>query len=593
MLSELAQVAFVPPNGDDAQAVLQRIVQRFADTGAPVPLEDLYLAFSDFNAKSVAWQLESDTGYVRIYQQATDPSAVPTVWGALSTPELFVDAFILLDGALQRACEARMASKTRVPLIGSGGLLEARDSSKRVGDMAVLLVASLQPYLAVTGNDLNASVQIHDEIRQCDRLVKFLAWKAQAAQSARKPSEVHASAQGWLVVATEWSSHNGGVSTLNRLLCRALAMAGERVVCLVPAADEDARQAAEADGVTLVVAPRAPGEDTLSGLWRRPTLPPGFEPSVIVGHGRITGPAAKALTDDQFPAARRLHLLHMAPDEIEWLKRRPGEDAAGRAERRTSQELELARGATAVAIGPRLHARYATDLHGHGQPQPLRLDPGFDGFPDRPVIPPPGSPMRVLMLGRLEDAELKGLGIAAKAVAKVRQRHDIELWVRGAPDGTGDELRERILADAGDPGLQVVVRHYTANRDVLATDLRMATLVLMPSRMEGFGLVGQEAITAAVPVLISSKSGLAQLLEEVLSPKDAQLHVIPVSGNDEKDLDDWVHGIRRTLDDPGAAFVRASEMRKTLVASITWARAAHVLIGWASQPPATSAGSPA
>jgi hypothetical protein len=54
MLSELAQVAFVPPNGDDALAVLQWIVQRFADTGAPVPLEDLYLAFPDFDAKSIA-----------------------------------------------------------------------------------------------------------------------------------------------------------------------------------------------------------------------------------------------------------------------------------------------------------------------------------------------------------------------------------------------------------------------------------------------------------------------------------------------------------------------------------------------------------
>jgi nucleoside phosphorylase len=143
-------------------------------------------------ARGVAWHLESDTEYIRMCQQATNPSAVPTVWGASSTPELFVDAFILLDGALRRACEVRMASKTRAPLIGSGGLLEARDSSKRVRDMAVLLAASLQPYLA-TGTDQNAEVQIHDNIQQCDRLVKFLAWKAQAAQSARKPSEVRAS----------------------------------------------------------------------------------------------------------------------------------------------------------------------------------------------------------------------------------------------------------------------------------------------------------------------------------------------------------------------------------------------------------------
>ena len=37
----------------------------------------------------------------------------------------------------------------------------------------------------------------------------------------------------------------------------------------------------------------------------------------------------------------------------------------------------------------------------------------------------------------------------------------------------------------------------------------------MPSRTEGFGLVALEAISAGVPVLVSSESGIAKALEQV------------------------------------------------------------------------------
>ena len=44
-----------------------------------------------------------------------------------------------------------------------------------------------------------------------------------------------------------------------------------------------------------------------------------------------------------------------------------------------------------------------------------------------------------------------------------------------------------------------------------------SSLVLMPSRVEGFGLAGLEAITSGTPVRISGASGLGMLLEELLA----------------------------------------------------------------------------
>jgi hypothetical protein len=88
-----------------------------------------------------------------------------------------------------------------------------------------------------------------------------------------------------------------------------------------------------------------------------------------------------------------------------------------------------------------------------------------------------------------------------------------------------------------------------------------------------------------VPVLISSESGLAQLIKEVLPPEEAQRHVISMSGNDEADVKEWLDGINRTLYARRAAFSRAGELRAKLATSVTWARAARVLIDWADQPP--------
>src|SRR5690606_29708394 len=86
----------------------------------------------------------------------------------------------------------------------------------------------------------------------------------------------------------------------------------------------------------------------------------------------------------------------------------------------------LARDAAAVMpVGPRLHAKLLRDLP--DGPRLLRLDPGFDaGFDTGSAVgsdagepgertAPAGRPL-VMIMGRLEDARLKGLELAAKAI---------------------------------------------------------------------------------------------------------------------------------------------------------------------------------
>ncbi len=254
-----------------------------------------------------------------------------------------------------------------------------------------------------------------------------------------------------LAIATEWMSGHGGLSTLNRNLCIALARAGAEVYCTVPIASaQDIAQARNHD-VTLIQALAAPDRSEHEALMRRPRLPVGVVPDIIIGHGRVTGPEAQAIAEDHYPAARRFHMVHMDPDEVEWWKPDRKNDAALTAEARTEIEIDLAReAAQAIAVGPRLYHRLCRDLAVYpGAPAPLRLDPGFDEIEGRERNPPPGNPLQVLMIGRMEDWLLKGVDLAAQAIGLAIElrgpdQADIELLIRGVPNGEGAPMRDRV-----------------------------------------------------------------------------------------------------------------------------------------------------
>src|SRR5262249_52929681 len=129
----------------------------------------------------------------------------------------------------------------------------------------------------------------------------------------------------FLLVADEWSSNTGGISTLNRELAIALAYADVDVHVVVPAAVQDERDAALKHGVYLVSPEAIPGITRNQLLLARPTFSDeSYEPDVVIGHGRLFGPYACALQRLYFPAAKRVHVVHMDPDRLEDAKQDPG-----------------------------------------------------------------------------------------------------------------------------------------------------------------------------------------------------------------------------------------------------------------------------
>ncbi|WP_145818563.1 glycosyltransferase family 4 protein [Micromonospora sagamiensis] len=388
-----------------------------------------------------------------------------------------------------------------------------------------------------------------------------------------------------LALDTHWFSAKGGLSTFNRALCAALARAGAGVVCVVlrPSPEEIAH--ARAAGVTLVAAPPAAADSAeRDALLRRPPLPDGWEPDLVVGHGRITGGHARILVEDHFRSAARAHVVHTWSDHIEW-QRRDRPDAGAIAERRWKEDIELARTATrAFGVGPLLHGLLERDLSAYPDvAAPGRIDPGFDLDDDTPRTPSRWHQRQVMLSGRLDDWPVKGLDLAARAVGAAVELlspggTEPELLLRGVPPTEHGTLREMVLGWAGRPGLQVTPRAYSTNAGDVRDDLRRASLVLMPSRAEGFGLVGLEAIVAGTPLLVSANSGLGRLLHEVLPPEDAALAVLPIDVDESVATRVWAAHTARVLRDPSGAFAAAERIRRTMADRVTSADAAAAVL---------------
>lgn len=377
----------------------------------------------------------------------------------------------------------------------------------------------------------------------------------------------------FLVFATEWRSGHGGLSTFNRHLCLALARAGCHVTCIVA----DGTSEDVADASDHLVDLRVPAETP--GLRREAAhnillmgLSGQREFDVVAGHGRVTGPHALAIRNRDYPNARYAHFIHMDAKSIDWEKARqrpenPSETATERIDVETQLSLQAA---IAMAVGPLLTTRFATYLHESGQVV-HEFRPGLFDCTQLATTP---AAHDCLVFGRVDDYRLKGVDLAAKALGAVMRTgafRQSRFIVLGARRGEDVALRDQILEESGH--LNVDVEQYTSDAAKVLRAIRRATLVLMPSRSEGFGLAALEAISQGVPVLVSTASGLADALALTI-PEVARQHVVDVRSHEE-----FERAIRRVLDDPEEAFRNAQRLRRAMLEHFSWDKSTATFLG--------------
>ncbi|XP_015754287.1 PREDICTED: uncharacterized protein LOC107333936 isoform X2 [Acropora digitifera] len=325
------------------------------------------------------------------------------------------------------------------------------------------------------------------------------------------------------LLASEWKSIAGGLSTLNRELAINLSqIQNVRVSLLVPEGacnDEDKREA-RSFGISILDAKKCVGLDPLVWLSNPPQ---DHKIDVIVGHGVKLGCQVQLIKRHQnFENCKWVHVVHTAPEDLS--KYKGYSEPISKGEKKLWDEVDLCKCADLVVpVGPKLRKAY------HGYLQESKKDEDFfelipglfeREFADLPAKQNPKDERDdfiVLLCGRgdKEDFEVKGYNIAVEAFAdqRLKGKHYCLLFV-GSPEGKQDEVQERLL-NCGIDKRQLTVREFVKSREKMKELFCEVDMVIMPSKSEGFGLVALEALSAGLPILVGSNSGFARAIENI------------------------------------------------------------------------------
>lgn len=372
-----------------------------------------------------------------------------------------------------------------------------------------------------------------------------------------------------LVVATCWGVRYGGINSFNLDFCTSLVSKGAtkyKVICIVPT-DSDIIE--EFGGVEVIYL-RTDGGNSFFNFDRRIALDALkiFGPiHYVIGHDLITGDFCCDLASDL--KAKSVVFCHMSYAAYYSMMNSSIESSS----KVESQRKLLARADAIFAVGPKL-AKHAQSL--------LRVStsraPVFEYLPSLLEMPPARSPRDIpciTYVGRLgQGSELVKQGLLAVtaigvAIKELRLRDPLVRFI-GSADAEDEALyKEKINSSAG----KLVSTEFLAFRESRLETLNYiidSSLVVMPSVHDGFGLVGWEAISLGIPLVISENTGLHEHLTEI--GLQGYVGSVEVLGSMEEPRDEDVQSLatqlvfklndpRKAHDDAATLLAKIAEMK--------------------------------
>ena len=369
------------------------------------------------------------------------------------------------------------------------------------------------------------------------------------------------------ILASEWGSSKGGLSTINRELAIHLAKYPEvEITFFLPQCSQEDKKVAMKHNVKIIEATPLPGfEEQLDWLC----LPPeDLQMDIIISHGVKLGKQVQIIK--RLKKCKWVQVVHTDPEELGMFKNYS--DPISKGEEKHKTEVELCEMADhVVGVGPKLSEAFRSYLRScQKDDNVVDFTPGvFVEFASVKQAPSERQQRSVLVFGRgdVEDFKLKGFDIAGKAVAELE---DTRLVFVGAPDGKHEEIAKR-LTECGVPASRLRVRGFVEDRESLRRLFQEVDLVVMPSRTEGFGLAGLEALSAGLPVLVSCNSGFGKALHSV--PFGSTYVVSPEKPGD------WTSAIKTILGkDRRSRLEEAKILRESYGKKYNWAKQIKDLI---------------
>ncbi|XP_019616531.1 PREDICTED: uncharacterized protein LOC109464048 [Branchiostoma belcheri] len=345
---------------------------------------------------------------------------------------------------------------------------------------------------------------------------------------------------------------------------------GIPVVCTVLKATEEEKQEALNVGVRLLSPSldqddnRAPSLDwlTFDHHSRYPHLPSKIRS--IVGHAGITSRAAVRIKQERYQDAKLILVTSDIPEDTEYYK---GEEKAMGIGKKEDSILEDAQEADVVfSLGDKIFDHFENQFRAipaNKRPKHVKFAPRSSKiFQDSVAEYKDTKTMVVLSIGRVKGVEK----LSTESLSIVADKMNIKWRVIVNKDDF--EATNAILEQYKSANLQITLIPYGTQKDI-CKEMMKAHLVLMPSRAEPFGLVGLEAIAAGVPVLVSSKSGLADFIHEHVD----ELHhsIVDMDGSDiHATVKVLAQGIERILKHNKTEFKTAARGKQQLLSSKYW-----------------------
>jgi transcriptional regulator with XRE-family HTH domain len=391
-----------------------------------------------------------------------------------------------------------------------------------------------------------------------------------------------------LFLATYWGYASGGVNTFNIELCRAVSAAlppNLKLHCVLPKATEEQIRDAELSKISILHLSKrrdiyAEGdEQELAAEIEKKDLNVRW----IIGHDVKTGKMAlslrKAIAQKVSSPAPLVAIIHHMDYEAYKIFQQETPEPPGT--NILSQIDVLSEADLRFAVGPLLKDS-AEDIT--GTRGAIELLPGLAETSPSHEIP---RIFRAITLGRLEEINdvIKQTTLVVTAFAGFMRREErfsnAVLTLVGTESSEDWVKRLRVEAESiAGRKVNIIAIPYIHQRRHLLRLLGKQSLALMPSFREGFGLVGWEALSEAIPLVISESSGMFKLLEKLGGEYTGRIKSLDVTGvaeNDTRQLEriisDVANNQKRIRKDVGT-------LRRDLIGKhrLTWASTATTFL---------------
>ena len=326
------------------------------------------------------------------------------------------------------------------------------------------------------------------------------------------------------------------------------------VSVFLPQCSEEDKRDADSYNVKLIEAVKLSGFEPVDWLA---SLPDGHAMDCVLGHGVALGRQIQIIKKNpNYRHCKWIQVVHTAPEEIGMHK------SISEGQQMQQTEIELCEMADqVVTIGPKLTDAYKRKL---GEKDVLNLTPSiFTEFSDVQQASDERRTFCVLVTesGDGEDFDVKGYGIAAKAIA-ILKGEPYQLKFASKQRGKEDELKRKLL-QCGIDSNQLIICSFDESRKTSANLFSMVDIAILPSKTEGFGLSALKAISAGLPVLVSGNSGIAEALRKV--PNGSQCIV------DSEDPADWARAIKAVRNKKrNVQLAEAKILRENYLQQFSW-----------------------